>query len=769
MRTLYSLVLALLFTGWSAAADPAADANGDPLPTGAVARLGAARLRHPGRFIAGLAFSPDGKLLATAGGGPFVVLWDPADGKEVKRLDTRGRSAGGVRFSADGKLLAAGGDGAVVVWETAGWKERLRLPTDGPARRVGFTPDGKRVVAIDPRGDPGGADAALCHWDADTGRELKRVLASSAGPDRGPSLEVRFFADTAPDTRRGEAGAAALGRAPGGLAGASDLTPDGKWLVVYNGGKYWVWDLEKNVPGRLIDADANPAAPPALAVAPDGKRLVAFGQTTAGGKPSGEYALAAYDLETGKPLYKTTKVRPRPADRPGGQPETRLVMSPDGKVVAGASGSVVDLWEVETGTRRDLPGGDDPCLAAASVRFSADGKFVATLAPREGPARVWEAETGKLLLQSPEKAYTLALSADGKLLFTGNDSGAGVTPGLHLWDAAGKGAGAFADAPKQRVEFASFFDQDRKLATADAEGKITLWDVESRKPLKDQPAGRLKKVFAVAADGKTAVVSAGDRPALWDLEAGKPAGKTPAVDVRFANSTVLALAPDGLTLAGFNSGQQTVWVWDVEKGAWLAAPLPARAPKEAVLALSPEKKLLAVGDKVGDRVRVWDLATQREQGAANTGQGGVEALAFSPDGKRLLTAGADGSLLVWDAAKLEAPPKPAFVELRAARLRSLWDRLSAPYEDEKYQALWDLVDAGPSAVAFFRENIKPAEAGAPKAPAADLQKQQYAIEIMQYQGTDEARKFLGELAAGKAEAALTKAAKAALERIDGKK
>src|SRR5262245_61909846 len=92
------------------------DALGDPLPTGAVRRLGSARLRH-GQSLQSIAISPDGKYLASGGFGRNIILWDPTTGKELRQLIGLERGVYAVVFSPDGKLLAgAGVDQVVCLW-----------------------------------------------------------------------------------------------------------------------------------------------------------------------------------------------------------------------------------------------------------------------------------------------------------------------------------------------------------------------------------------------------------------------------------------------------------------------------------------------------------------------------------------------------------------------------------------------------------------------------------------------------------------------------
>jgi WD40 repeat protein len=113
----------LLLAGATAPAQEKAvrtDLYGDPLPEGAAARLGSMRLRH-GSTVYAVAYSPDGKLLASAGDDCLIRVWDPATGKELRRLRGHQNRVSCITFSRDGKLLVTGGDdGTPLVWDVTG-------------------------------------------------------------------------------------------------------------------------------------------------------------------------------------------------------------------------------------------------------------------------------------------------------------------------------------------------------------------------------------------------------------------------------------------------------------------------------------------------------------------------------------------------------------------------------------------------------------------------------------------------------------------------
>src|SRR5262245_42609377 len=144
---------------------PRVDSLGDPLPEGALTRLGTRRLRHVG-FPWALAFSPDGKILASGGEDHALCLWDAASGKERRRLTGHGHAACAVAFSPDGKRVASssGNERTIRVWDTATGKELHRWRTELAVYLLAFAPGGRLVSSE--------ADGAIRFWDPPTGKQV---------------------------------------------------------------------------------------------------------------------------------------------------------------------------------------------------------------------------------------------------------------------------------------------------------------------------------------------------------------------------------------------------------------------------------------------------------------------------------------------------------------------------------------------------------------------------------------------------------------------
>ncbi|MGE3805434.1 MAG: WD40 repeat domain-containing protein, partial [Gemmataceae bacterium] len=148
------------------------DRHGDPLPQGALLRLGTVRFRQ-GTPIYSLVFSPDGKKLATFGyADPQIHVWDYQNGRELFRLDGE---SGPVAFSPDGTKLAQASDVQLQFWSAADGKRLEAPPLQFPPIDFAYAPDGKKIAF-------GCLDDVVRITDANTGKELLQVTVRDGNP-----------------------------------------------------------------------------------------------------------------------------------------------------------------------------------------------------------------------------------------------------------------------------------------------------------------------------------------------------------------------------------------------------------------------------------------------------------------------------------------------------------------------------------------------------------------------------------------------------------
>lgn len=725
------------------------DLYGDPLPEGAVARLGTLRFNH-GQGLDNVLFSPDGTSILSSGRG-HLRRWDIATGKEQAHFSLPNSS---FEFSSgimpDGKTLACLENyaGVVRILDAAEGKElrTIRLPVDHTEgwsvnRKNELSPDG-RLWALH-------SLYAIRVFEVETGRRLYGLP--------GEFRAVTFAAK--------------------------------QWLVTADNKKQLieVWDAHSGKPVRQL-AHGAPVA--VLAVSADGRRLATLEHHTyAIDRLLERDVIQVWDLATGTKLH-VLAARPQ-------RWFMRVQLSADGRLLSAASTGEnvreVTVWDATTGQRlHELPRTSGP------LAFSPDGRHLAT-----GLA-LWDLQSGrrlrehefrgvfaKTLFLSPTGQHALTLgydtldrwdgntgrpldsldlppffsyhpfriaSPDGRyaITFAGNYAKTDIL----LWDVAARrrlhtlrppGANqsmTFAFSPYSSMLVSSHYDKETILR---------LWDVQTGKELRsftDRKTGWFPQLFFTP-DGQTLYV-VGRQVVGLDVRAGrelfswrmappqyprtkkevmveKGTGKVVAQEEPSA-FRILTISPDGTLAAGILQGGDSnrplpdrIVLCDARTGKVLRrwSDSGKSMPEIESLAFSPDSRLLATSD--GALFHLWEVATGQEVHRFEGHRGDVGALVFSAGGRRLASLG-DSTALIWDLALAMRPS--------SAPPATPWSDLASPDVPRAHAALWQLVETPEAAVALLRQHLKPvttAHLQQLRRHIADLGSDTYAVRTRAFQ------------------------------------
>jgi RNA polymerase sigma factor (sigma-70 family) len=653
------------------------DAQGDPLPPGALVRLGTIRYRFAN---VGAAFLPDGKTVVSVEQDRAIKLWDARTGRLVREIDTSPffiGTARGFALSADGQRLAVNGwihegrpgsHSAARVFDLATGKDlqTVERPARDGVNALTLTPDGKLLFTFDRNGQ-------LRIAEVSTGTELLRqqfpgdVMAALAISPDGATVAVGSGPNTrkifvwrwqagekpreikVPDEHRGRD----LAFSPDGrlLADCSDAEPDVR-----------VWDVGN---GRMLHRlelpDHEPYGHYHVAFSPDGKFLAAWGGT---GRRD---AVHLWDPSTGQFV--------RGLDIGG-----VLAFSPDSKLLVAGS----RVWDFAAGKELSA---NDAAHRDAVHEVVAAGKDVVVTAGGDNTVRFWDAASGKHLRRLALDGWAggIALSHDGRLLVTGSGDE------ICLWDVASArriyrlaGHGQQGSVLRSVV----FTADDRSFLSWGPDMNVRRWDVRTGKATAeqairppgvrvpsedDEPIDRDRELLRLTLsggqftpDGRYLILQVGEKWYVFETATGKELRSFPS-EGRLARG--VAISPDGKLLVATGHGTAVqvkrpdgtrgflpaeghpVTCWDLTTGEQRKQiTLPEEAPGPVAFSLDGARIAVA-SSRPGARIRILDVTTGRELRKIEGMHGVVRSLAFMPDGKRLVSGMEDSSALIWDLAR----------------------------------------------------------------------------------------------------------------------
>jgi len=655
------------------------DAQGDPLPAGALLRVGQTRLRHGG-WIAGLAFSQDGKLLASGGGGDRSVrVWDTTTGRLVAEKTFDGWVSH-LAFAPDG-TIAVLAKNVIQLWNPHDGSLKLTLTAEKGRSfsSLAISLDGTLLAA----GNGSGVFVQI--YKLPSGEATVRIDGLEKSTFRP---QMRFL----PDNRRllylrGGRYSCLLDAVKGDIAGQElpSATRAEGWAVLADSG---IATVEKGV---LVFRDAygllqssKPMPQGMTGVIAGSGRLLAL---------SGRDGTRFYDADTLKPVGAMITVGITARDAP-----SKTVLSSDGRLLATRTGSAVRLWDTATG--QELHAGSSLLTCPGMLDGPIDGRmlYLNVSRPDDEHGRyfcrvdIGTGEITRVVPAGPDKVEVAAVSGDGTVLATYGKYAHEPPTASYRWPRAlyrlmlwnlqtGQPIGEIT--PAYKVQSLRFDPHHSRLivydnANGDENVCMSVYDVSRRQLLYRLPVGSHQSLMFAGrptyvsskADGMVMLGLGEGRLKAWFERAGMQTVEfNPLVKVSAA-----AQSRESKWVATFSGGEGLgvqrgiLRIWEV--GDWFREDGRANlfdpklvgmhklqvavSPKDErwgfrAAAYSPKDEFLLTTQRRDSFIIVWDLKG-RPLGRITGHAGPVVQIRFVGD--RLVSTSVDTTLLVWDWPKI---------------------------------------------------------------------------------------------------------------------
>ncbi|MEI6043349.1 MAG: hypothetical protein WCS37_03045 [Chloroflexota bacterium] len=531
--------------------------------------------------VQAVAYSPDGKTLASGSSDNTVKLWEVATSKELVTFKDHSSWVTSVAFSPDGKTLASGSaDSTVKIWSVITDKELATLKGHtGGIEAVAFSPDGKTLAS-------GSSDNTVKIWNVTNGNEISTlkghlswVTSVAFSPD-GKTLASASADATVKIWNVTNGNEISTLKGHSSWVTSVAFSPDGKTLASGSDDKsVKIWDLVNNK--ELATLKGHDSWVRTIAFSPDGKTLASG---------SDDKSVKIWEIASGKEL---TILKGHSSW------VTSVAYSPDGKTIAtGSDDNTIKVWEIGKGKELTTFKGHSAWVNA--ITFNSNGKnFTST--NRDGSTKIWELTSGKPLTTTTSKVQfsaTTLYSPNGKTFANNKDEI------VKVWEVTNGKELATLKGHSSGITSLAFSSDGTFLATGSLDNIVKVWEVTSGKELatlKGHSSGITSLAFSP--DGKTLASGSWDNTIkLWEVTSGK---ELATLKGHSAGVRSVAFSPDGKTLAS-GSWDNTIKLWDISKTQEVFSTTIAQTLGVTIIAFSPEGKKLVSGHTDGS-IQVWEI------------------------------------------------------------------------------------------------------------------------------------------------------------------
>ena len=576
------------------------------------------------KVVNAVAFSPDGKTIASGGRDGLICFWDIGSGEKLRSFPRADSPTGAMEIPLFAKHTAVSPDARALLASSPGMFDAIRMrwrPSKiGSVESLAWSPDGRWLVS-------GGEGSYLRVWDAATG-DMAWFAPVMAILKVEFSADGQFFVATqrgsqnhTPSVLVYDFEKRALLRTVEHVRECFALS-QGNLIIAMTDGTMERQTLTTGTKVSTFTADDSISDIAAAAQSP----IV----VTLGG---GSATISLWDTERGTRLNRFTN--------PSGEQFRSIALAPDGRTLAAVGADhllrLVDVPSMVEKSR--LRGHGDEII---NVRFSPAGSLIAT-AGNDHTVRLWAA--GGTMSPTPSGEAPIAIAegspTSAHALFQHKDGT------VECWNASTRHE---FKTPSEHSRAAAGFAVDGNgfLTTRrDTQGVITVenWSFQSEQigtPRVITPTNAGMTLSAVSSSGDLVAVSDGRKTIeLFSLKTGAPRESLECSRRSFSR---MGFSPDGRFLTSFNWPDR-VNVWDVQRGVALGRRIISQG-SVSTTAVSPDSRLIAgAGDD--NLITIQDLATGEVVVTLRAHKAQVRAVAFSPDGRTLASASSDHTLRLW--------------------------------------------------------------------------------------------------------------------------